>query len=199
MASTPTRDLAASSAEADERVIGCDKTDLDTPALLLDLDVMERNIARMAATCREAGIGWRPHTKAIKVPALAHKLLAAGAFGVTCAKLGEAEVMAAGGVRDILIANQIVGSAKIERLMRLLEQADVIVAVDNPRNVRDLDRRRDRERPSPAGGDRSRHRHAPGGHRTGRADARARSTDRRLHWFAVRGPVWLGGPGCPHQ
>ena len=76
-------------------MIGCNKSDLDTPSLLLDLDVMERNIARMAATFREAGIGWRPHTKAIKVPALAHKLLAAGAIGVTCAKLGEAEVMAA--------------------------------------------------------------------------------------------------------
>jgi D-serine deaminase-like pyridoxal phosphate-dependent protein len=139
MASTPTHDLAASSAQADERVIGCEKTDLDTPALLLDLEVMERNIERMADTFREAGIGWRPHTKAIKVPALAHKLLAAGAFGVTCAKLGEAEVMAAGGVHDILIANQIVGNAKIERLMRLLDKADVIVAVDNPRNVRDLD------------------------------------------------------------
>ena len=139
MASTPTRDPAAFSAEH-ERVIGCEKLDLDTPALLLDLAVMERNIARMAATFREAGIGWRPHTKAIKVPALAHKLLAAGAFGVTCAKLGEAEVMAAGGIRDILIANQVVGAAKIERLMRVLDVADVIVAVDHPDNVRELDR-----------------------------------------------------------
>src|SRR6185295_14707010 len=86
---------------------GCDKLDLDTPALLLDLDVMERNMARMAATFRAAGVGWRPHTKAIKVPALAHKLIEAGALGVTCAKLGEAEVMAKGGIHDILIANQI--------------------------------------------------------------------------------------------
>ena len=105
--------------------------DLDTPALLLNLDAMERNIARMAATFRDAGVGWRPHTKAIKVPELAHKLLAAGAHGVTCAKLGEAEVMAAGGVTDILIANQIVGAPKIARLMTLLDTADVIVAVDN--------------------------------------------------------------------
>jgi len=120
--------------------IGSRKIDLDTPALLVDLDVLERNIERMARTFREAGVGWRPHTKAIKVPALAHKLLAAGAFGVTCAKLGEAEVMAAGGVQDILIANQIVGAVKIERLMALLSSADVIVAVDSVDNVRQLDR-----------------------------------------------------------
>jgi D-serine deaminase-like pyridoxal phosphate-dependent protein len=120
--------------------IGCSKYDLDTPALVLDLDVMERNIARMASTFRAAGVGWRPHTKAIKVPALAHKLIEAGALGVTCAKLGEAEVMAQGGIHDILIANQIVGLAKIERLIDLLEKADVIVAVDNVDNVRQLDR-----------------------------------------------------------
>src|SRR5437868_15332572 len=112
--------------------------DLDTPALLLNLDALERNIARMAATFREAGVGWRPHTKAIKVPELAHKLLAAGAHGVTCAKLGEAEVMAAGGIRDILIANQIVGPQKIARLMALLDSADIIVAVDSLEHVRAL-------------------------------------------------------------
>ncbi|HEY3063325.1 MAG TPA: DSD1 family PLP-dependent enzyme [Chloroflexota bacterium] len=120
--------------------IGSRKLDLDTPALLVDLDVLERNIERMARTFREAGVGWRPHTKAIKVPALAHKLMSAGAFGVTCAKLGEAEVMAAGGVRDILIANQIVGPPKIDRLMAVLGTADVIVAVDSVDNVRQLDR-----------------------------------------------------------
>jgi D-serine deaminase-like pyridoxal phosphate-dependent protein len=71
------------------------KWDIDTPALLLDLDVMERNIERMTRVFKSAGVGWRPHTKAIKVPALAQKLLNAGALGVTCAKVGEAEVMAA--------------------------------------------------------------------------------------------------------
>jgi D-serine deaminase-like pyridoxal phosphate-dependent protein len=121
-------------------MIGSSKFEIDTPALVLDLDVMERNIARMAATFQAAGVGWRPHTKAIKVPALAHKLLEAGALGVTCAKLGEAEVMAAAGIRDILIANQIVGATKIDRLMRLLPLADVIVAVDNVQNVAQLDR-----------------------------------------------------------
>ena len=120
-------------------VIGSSKFSLDTPALLLDLDVLDRNIERMAATFRAAGIGWRPHTKAIKVPALAQRLLQAGALGVTCAKLGEAEVMASAGIRDILIANQIVGEPKISRLMQVLELADVIVAVDSVVNMRALD------------------------------------------------------------
>jgi D-serine deaminase-like pyridoxal phosphate-dependent protein len=115
------------------------KSELDTPALLVDLSVMERNIERMARTFREAGVGWRPHTKGLKVPQIAHKLLSAGAFGVTCAKVGEAEVMANAGIRDILIANQVVGAQKITRLLSLLPDADVIVAVDSTDNVDMLD------------------------------------------------------------
>jgi len=84
------------------------------------------------------GIGWRPHTKGIKVPALAHRLLQAGARGITCAKLGEAEVMAAAGIRDILIANEVVGPAKIARLVNLPRHADVIVAVDDEEQVEAL-------------------------------------------------------------
>ena len=95
----------------------------------------------MAPTLRDAGVGWRPHTKAIKTPAIAHLLLRAGAFGVTCAKVGEAEVMAAAGVRDILIANQVVGESKIARLVNLLPYADVVVAVDSRENVEALNRR----------------------------------------------------------
>lgn len=121
-------------------MIGRSKWDLDTPALVLDLAAMERNVQRMASTLRQAGVGWRPHTKAIKVPAIAHKLIAAGAHGVTCAKVSEAEVMAAAGVRDILIANQVVGEPKISRLVNLLPHADVIVAVDNVENVQHLAR-----------------------------------------------------------
>jgi D-serine deaminase-like pyridoxal phosphate-dependent protein len=114
--------------------------EIDTPALLVDLSVMERNIARMARTFRDAGVGWRPHTKGLKVPAIAQKLLEAGAFGVTCAKVGEAEVMANAGIRDILIANQVVGEPKIARLLDLLPDADPIVAVDSVENVDQLDR-----------------------------------------------------------
>lgn len=120
-------------------VVGRSKWDLDTPALLVDLAAYERNLQRMARTFREAGVNWRPHVKGQKVPALAHKALAAGAIGVTCAKLGEAEVMAAAGVRDILIANQVVGPQKIARLVNLLPHADVVVAVDSLENVDALD------------------------------------------------------------
>ncbi len=118
--------------------VGLTKAELDTPVLWVDLDIMERNIATMAAHFDAAGIDWRPHTKGVKIPAIAHKALAAGAIGVTCAKLGEAEVMAAAGVRDILIANQIVTPKKIDRLVHLRRQMDVKVAVDNPDNVAQL-------------------------------------------------------------
>jgi D-serine deaminase-like pyridoxal phosphate-dependent protein len=119
-------------------VIGRSKWDLDTPALLVDLDVLERNIATMARYFRAAGVNWRPHTKGQKVPALAHKELDAGAIGITCAKLAEAEVMAAAGIKNILIANQVVGVTKIPRLIGLLGQADVIVAVDSVENAEAL-------------------------------------------------------------
>ena len=122
-------------------MIGQPKEALDTPALMVDLDVMERNIERMARTIiQEAGVGWRPHTKGMKTPALAHMLLDAGAHGITCAKLGEAEVMAAGGIRDILIANQVVGPQKIARLVNLRPHCDVAVAVDSEENVAEIDR-----------------------------------------------------------
>ncbi|RIK38060.1 MAG: hypothetical protein DCC55_22315 [Chloroflexi bacterium] len=111
--------------------IGRHKTELDTPILWVDLDQLEQNIANLAQHCRQAGVNWRPHTKGIKTPAIAHKLLAAGAIGVTCAKLAEAEVMAASGITDILVANQVVGPQKIARLVNLLRHADVKIAVDN--------------------------------------------------------------------
>ena len=118
--------------------IGHDKNDLDTPALWVDLDILERNIAKMAQFIQAAGVDWRPHTKGIKIPAIAHKLISAGAIGVTCAKLGEAEVMAAAGIQDILIASQVVGQTKVTRLANLCHHADVMVAVDSIENVRQL-------------------------------------------------------------
>jgi D-serine deaminase-like pyridoxal phosphate-dependent protein len=120
-------------------MVGCSKWELDTPVLLVDLPTMEQNMRRMAETFRAAGVGWRPHTKGIKIPAIAHRLLRAGAFGVTCAKLAEAEVMAAAGIEDILIANQVVGPIKARRLANLCRQANVIVAVDSLSNVLELD------------------------------------------------------------
>jgi D-serine deaminase-like pyridoxal phosphate-dependent protein len=108
---------------------------LDTPALLVDLDLLDANIARVTAACRAHGINWRPHIKGNKTPAIIARAIAAGAIGVTCAKLGEAEVMAEAGIRDILIANQIVGMDKIARLLRLRDRADPIIAIDDPAHV----------------------------------------------------------------
>ena len=89
---------------------------LDTPALLLDSDAMMRNIARMAADARAAGIALRPHAKTHKSPAVARRQIAAGAVGVCCQKVGEAEIMVEGGVADVLVTNEIVGAAKLARL-----------------------------------------------------------------------------------
>ena len=126
-------------ASASHSLIGQTKLALDTPALLVDLDVMETNIARIVGTCRANGVSWRPHTKAHKTPEIAKMQIAAGAIGVTCAKLGEAEVMAVAGIRDILIANQIVGPIKIGRLVQLADHADPIVCVDSIENLTELD------------------------------------------------------------
>ena len=104
--------------------------DLDTPALVLDLDRVEANIARLQAYCDAHGLALRPHIKTHKLPALAHKQLQAGAVGIACQKLGEAEVMASAGVRDILLPYNIVGQAKLERLARLARQARMSVSVD---------------------------------------------------------------------
>jgi D-serine deaminase-like pyridoxal phosphate-dependent protein len=114
------------------------KAALETPALLVDLDVMDANIARIADACRLHGVGWRPHIKGHKTPEIARRQLAAGAIGVTCAKLGEAEVMADAGITEIVIANQIVGASKVARLIRLLERAPVIVSVDSLANIAEL-------------------------------------------------------------
>jgi len=113
---------------------------LDTPALIVDLDILERNIAQMADFFAGQRAALRPHIKTHKTPAIAHMQLKAGAIGITCAKVGEAEVMAKAGIRDILIANQVVGQVKIDRLMDLARHADVTVAVDDARNVTDLSR-----------------------------------------------------------
>jgi len=119
-------------------LIGQPKSALDTPALLVDLDVMETNIARIVATCRAHGVSWRPHAKGHKTPEIAHKLMAAGAIGLTCAKLGEVEVFADAGIGDCVIANQVVGAAKMRRLTAVLGHADPVVAVDSIPNLDEL-------------------------------------------------------------
>src|SRR5258705_11167712 len=96
-------------------LIGNTKFALDTPALLVDLDIMEANIARIVAACRAYGVAWRPHSKAHKTPEIAKMQIAAGAISVTCAKLGEPEGMAAAGILDIQTANNTVGPIKVRR------------------------------------------------------------------------------------
>jgi D-serine deaminase-like pyridoxal phosphate-dependent protein len=115
------------------------KHDADTPALLLDLDVVEENIAAMSAWFAGKPSKLRPHFKTPKTPEIARRQLAAGAIGITAAKLGEAEVLAQAGLGPILIANQIVGAQKIDRLLALPENVEVIVAVESVFNVEQLE------------------------------------------------------------
>jgi D-serine deaminase-like pyridoxal phosphate-dependent protein len=105
--------------------------ELDTPTLTADLDAVERNIARMQAYADEHGLALRPHIKTHKLPEVARMQLAAGARGITCQKLGEAEVMADAGIDDILISFPLVGEAKAERLAALARRITVSVAGDS--------------------------------------------------------------------
>ncbi len=111
--------------------IGQSIADLDTPTLLLDRAASDRNLSKMAAFFRDRPARLRPHFKNHKCVTLAKRQLAAGAVGMTCAKLGEAEVLVEHGFQDVLIANQVVGAAKMARLARLATQARVSVAVDH--------------------------------------------------------------------
>lgn len=119
-------------------LIGMHKIELDTPALLIDLDKMESNIQTMADYFKTVNAALRPHLKTHKTPMLAHKQIAAGAIGITCAKLGEAEAVIHAGIRDVLVANQILGRQKIARLVNLAKQSEIMVAVDNAQNVTDI-------------------------------------------------------------
>jgi D-serine deaminase-like pyridoxal phosphate-dependent protein len=102
-----------------------------TPCAVIDLDRVERNIARIQAACDAAGLANRPHIKTHKSPWLAKMQIAAGAKGITCQKLGEAEVMAAAGIDDILIGYNLVGEEKMARLGALQTRAAITVAADN--------------------------------------------------------------------
>lgn len=115
-------------------------SELDTPVLLVDIDALERNIARMKEMTEAAGIRYRPHAKTHKCAAIARMQVEAGAVGVCCAKLGEAEVMAAHGIANILITTAVVGDGKIGRLLHIANQTPVAVVADNPANVEALGR-----------------------------------------------------------
>jgi len=112
--------------------------DVDTPALIVELDALERNVAAMAAAVEDRGVRLRPHAKSHKSPDIARRQLAAGAVGICCQKVGEAEAFVAAGVTDVLITNEIVGAAKLARLALLSRNARLGVLVDDRVNVGSL-------------------------------------------------------------
>src|SRR5690349_4907320 len=120
-------------------------SDLETPAVIVDLDIMERNLARVAGYCRDHQLLLRPHTKTHKIPELAKRQLASGATGITVAKLGEAEVMLEAGITDILIAYPIVGPKKTMRVAELAQQARITVSLDSEEVARGLSEATTRE------------------------------------------------------
>ncbi|MGW8144431.1 MAG: DSD1 family PLP-dependent enzyme [Anaerolineales bacterium] len=124
---------------ADKSEVGLHKFELNTPALLVDLSSLEKNLNSMSAFFADREVNLRPHVKTYNAtPVLAQMQLEAGAIGVTCAKLSEAEILADSGITDILIANQIVGRRKIEQLAQLAKTTDIMVAVDSKENVAEL-------------------------------------------------------------
>jgi 3-hydroxy-D-aspartate aldolase len=146
---------------------------LNTPALIVDIEALDRNIARMAAFARTAGLQLRPHTKTHKSADIARRQVAAGAVGLCCAKLGEAEALADAGLTGLHITSPVVSAPAVARLVRLAARvADLTVVADNPDNVLDLGRAASR-----AG---TRLRIIvdidPGSHRTGVASAHAASS-----------------------
>ena len=130
---------ASTSAEQDPR-IGRAIEELDTPTLLLDRAASDRNVARMAGFFRDRPAKLRPHFKNHKCVTLAQRQMQAGAVGMTCAKLGEAEVLVDNGISDVLIANQVVGTAKIKRLVQVARRARISVAVDHIDQVEAISR-----------------------------------------------------------
>ncbi|MDP6708497.1 MAG: DSD1 family PLP-dependent enzyme [Alphaproteobacteria bacterium] len=118
--------------------IGMALEEIETPALIVDLDAFERNLQRMANAVAETPSRLRPHAKTHKCPAVARRQVALGAVGVCCQKVGEAEAMVQGGIRDVLVSNQIVGRRKLGRLVALAREAKLAVCADDAGNVADL-------------------------------------------------------------
>ena len=104
---------------------------LDTPAILVDLDIVDANIARMAAFARRTGLALRPHIKTHKSLAMARRQMEAGAVGVCCATASEAEVLIMGGVRDVLLAYPLVGAAKFARIAPLFDRGELTLVTDS--------------------------------------------------------------------
>lgn len=119
--------------------VGMAVEDVDTPALLVDLDAFERNLKRMADAIAGSPVKLRPHAKTHKCPVVALQQMELGAVGACCQKVGEAEAMVYGGVNDVLVSNQIVGATKLARLASLAKRAKMAVCADDAGNVADID------------------------------------------------------------
>jgi D-serine deaminase-like pyridoxal phosphate-dependent protein len=113
--------------------------EVDTPALLIDLDAFDRNLERMAGFAARAGVRLRAHAKTHKSPVIAGRQVALGAVGVCCQKVSEAEIMVEGGIRDVLVSNEVAGLAKLDRLAALARAASLGVCVDDAANVAELE------------------------------------------------------------
>jgi len=119
--------------------VGMPLAEVDTPALIIDLDAFERNLRALPDKIAGKAVQLRPHSKTHKSPIIALKQMALGAVGACCQKVSEAEALVAGGVRDILIANEVVGSVKLNRLAALARHASIGVCVDDAGNIADLE------------------------------------------------------------
>src|SRR5262245_10905328 len=119
--------------------VGMSLAQVDTPALLIDLDAFEGNLKRMADFTRKVGIRVRPHAKTHKSPDIAKRQIALGAVGICCQKVSEAEAMVDGGIGDVLISNEVAGSAKLARLAALAKRAAVGICVDHMDSVAELE------------------------------------------------------------
>ena len=126
--------MVSSAASTDPR-IGRTRSELDTPALLLDLGRFEANMDRLSTAIAAGGKQWRPHSKGHKSPWVARRQMDFGAIGVTCAKVSEAEVMVDGGIPSILVANELATRTKVERAARLQSRAEVMICADDPYHV----------------------------------------------------------------
>ena len=113
-------------------------SELDTPALLIDLDIFERNLRRVGDYAKEHDLRLRPHTKTHKVPSVGKRQLESGAVGLTVAKVGEAEVMLGSGTPDLLVAYPVIGRSKLERLAEVARKTRVTVALDSSFAARQL-------------------------------------------------------------
>jgi D-serine deaminase-like pyridoxal phosphate-dependent protein len=114
--------------------------ELDTPHLVIDLDAVDRNIRRAQSYCDEHGYGFRPHIKAHKMPQIAAMQIAAGAVGITCQKIGEAELMVDAGIEDVLITYPIIGEKKVLRLAELAARCHLSVAADSSQALQSVSR-----------------------------------------------------------